>query len=107
APKTLLRITLLMLVLLAGTFYSFVSSSGLSTGMAWTLVVVGTLLSFLLGFLEAAACGYMAGLVGSSAIPISGIGIISIIAVFVIFIRIGKSRELLTYAANIHGFTSC
>ncbi len=106
APKTLLRITLLMLVLLAGTFYSFVSSSGLSTGMAWTLVVVGTLLSFLLGFLVAAACGYMAGLVGSSASPISGIAIISIIAVSVIFMGIGQSQELLADAANIQFFTA-
>ena len=32
------------------------------------------------GFLVAAACGYMAGLVGSSASPISGIGIIATIA---------------------------
>src|SRR3546814_33711 len=47
SPKTLLRITLLMLVLLAATFYSFISEAGLPAGMAWTLVLVGTLLAFL------------------------------------------------------------
>ncbi len=106
APKALLRITLLMLVLLGGTFYSFTSASSLSNGMAWTLVIAGTLLSFVLGFLVAAACGYMAGLVGSSASPISGIAIISIIVVSLIFMGIGQSQDLLAGAANIQFFTA-
>ena len=38
------------------------------------LVVVCTLLAVLIGFFVAAASGYMAGLVGSSSSPISGIG---------------------------------
>lgn len=106
APKTLLRVTLLMLVLLAGTFYSFISASSLSTGMAWTLVAVGTLLAFVLGFMVAAACGYMAGLVGSSASPISGIAIISIIAVSLIFMGIAQSENLLADPANVQFFTA-
>ena len=33
----------------------------------WTLVVVGILVALLIGFFVAAACGYMAGLIGTSA----------------------------------------
>src|SRR5690606_17183098 len=101
SPKSLLRITLLMLVLLAATFYSFVSEAGLAAGTAWMLVLVATLLAFLFGFLVAAACGYMAGLVGSSASPISGIAIISILAVSLIFIAIGQAQGLLADPGNV------
>ncbi len=106
SPRTLLRVTLLMLVLLAATFYSFISTSNLPAGMAWTLVLVGTLVSFVFGFLVAAACGYMAGLVGSSASPISGIAIISIIAISLIFIGIAQSQGLLADPANVKFFTA-
>ena len=34
----------------------------------WTLVVVGILVALLIGFFVAAACGYMAGLIGTSCI---------------------------------------
>jgi putative OPT family oligopeptide transporter len=106
SPKSLLRITLLMLVLLAATFYSFVSEAGLAAGTAWMLVLVATLLAFLFGFLVAAACGYMAGLVGSSASPISGIAIISILAVSLIFIAIGQAQGLLADPGNVQFFTA-
>ena len=43
------------------------------------LSLLCVLFAALFGFLVAAACGYMAGLVGSSASPISGIGIIATI----------------------------
>jgi putative OPT family oligopeptide transporter len=106
SPKSLLRITLLMLVLLAATFYSFVSDAGLPAGTAWMLVLVGTVLAFLFGFLVAAACGYMAGLVGSSASPISGIAIISILAVSLVFITIGQAQGLLSDPGNVQFFTA-
>ncbi|MGB6053804.1 MAG: oligopeptide transporter, OPT family, partial [Burkholderiaceae bacterium] len=43
------------------------------------LTALCVLFAAVFGFLVAAACGYMAGLVGSSASPISGIGIIATI----------------------------
>lgn len=43
------------------------------------LAALCVLFAAVFGFLVAAACGYMAGLVGSSASPISGIGIIATI----------------------------
>lgn len=51
----------------------------LSTGAALALSLLSVLFAAVFGFLVAAACGYMAGLVGSSASPISGIGIIATI----------------------------
>ena len=95
APGLLVKITLLMIVLLGATFYSFVADSGLPALSAWTLVVTGVVLAFVFGFLVAAACGYMAGLVGSSASPISGIAVIAILASSLIFIGIGQAQDLL------------
>ena len=45
----------------------------------YALTALCVLFAAVFGFLVAAACGYMAGLVGSSASPISGIGIIATI----------------------------
>jgi len=47
-----------------------------------------------IGFFVAAASGYMAGLVGSSSSPISGIGIISVIVISLVLVTIGKSSGL-------------
>ncbi|HBO79771.1 MAG TPA: oligopeptide transporter, OPT family, partial [Cupriavidus sp.] len=69
-------LTLVLLVVLAVTFGYFLAPAPLDTGATWRLVGCAVLFAFVFGFLVAAACGYMAGLVGSSASPISGIGII-------------------------------
>ncbi len=106
SPKALLRITLLMIVLLTATFYSFVMQSDLPPAMAWTLVLVGVALSFLIGFMVAAACGYMAGLVGSSASPISGIAVISILTVSLIFIGMGQIQGSLDNEQHVRFFTA-
>lgn len=89
APNTLLKITLFTIALLIITFYTFVADSGMAPHIAWTIIIVGTLMSFIIGFLIAAACGYMAGLVGSSASPISGIAVIAILVTSLVFIGIG------------------
>lgn len=47
------------------------------------------ILSVLIGFFVAAACGYMAGLVGSSSSPISGIGLIGVIISSIVFLVLG------------------
>lgn len=95
SPKTILLLTLGTLVILLGTFYDFVSDSGLSQSVAWCLVIVSVLFSFIMGFLVAAACGYMAGLVGSSASPISGIGIIAITVISLLLAGIGGFNGIL------------
>lgn len=51
----------------------------LSDAGRYALTALCVVFAAVFGFLVAAACGYMAGLVGSSASPISGIGIIATI----------------------------
>ena len=69
-------------MLIVISLYHFVAAAPISAELAVLLVVVCTLLAVLIGFFVAAASGYMAGLVGSSSSPISGIGIISVIVDF-------------------------
>lgn len=95
SPKVILTISAVMFVILIATFHSFVADSGLSSGIAWTLVLCSVIFAFLMGFLVAAACGYMAGLVGSSASPISGIGIIAIVAISLLLLFIGGINGML------------
>ncbi|MBO3275156.1 OPT family oligopeptide transporter [Pseudomonas schmalbachii] len=56
----------------------------------WSLLTVCVVFAFFFGFLIAAACGYMAGLVGSSSSPISGIGIIAVILVSLLILGFGS-----------------
>ncbi|GJE44206.1 OPT family oligopeptide transporter [Methylobacterium soli] len=61
---------------LAGLFGWF--SAGAELGRLYpVLILCATLFAVLFGFLMAAACGYLAGLLGSSSSPISGIGILT------------------------------
>ena len=79
--KSLVLILLALLLVLGATFHSFVSDAPFSAMIGWSLVLFGVLMILIIGFFIAAACGYMAGLVGSSSSPISGIGIIAIIII--------------------------
>lgn len=67
------------LIGLLGITYSFVTPEGLPMGQTLTFVIVGVIVAVLMGFFVAAACAYMAGLIGTSSSPISGIGILGII----------------------------
>jgi putative OPT family oligopeptide transporter len=64
---------------LAATFTAFAWGTGLGSALA-ALVAGVTLFAVLFGFLMAAACGYLAGLLGSSSSPISGIGVLTTMA---------------------------
>ena len=100
SPQAMIFITLGMMVLLGFSFYHFIDAATIPSGIAWLLVIVCVLLTVIIGFLVAAACGYMAGLVGSSSSPISGIGIISIIIISLVLLLIGESGGLFADAAN-------
>ena len=89
-----------MLLMLGLGFHHFVDAATIPSGLGWLLVVVCTALAFFIGFLVAAACGYMAGLVGSSSSPISGIGIISVVIVSLVLLLIGESSNLFADEAN-------
>lgn len=82
-------VTLVLVAILVFTFQVFLSGTPLSSGAIWKLVAYAVLFAFVFGFLVAAACGYMAGLVGSSTSPISGVGIVAIVLVSVLMLGVG------------------
>lgn len=100
SPKTMLIIVLITLGILAATFYSFIATAHISAALGWLLVLCATLMAFLIGFLIAAASGYMAGLIGSSSSPISSIGIVSIVLISLVFMLIGQAAGIFE---NAHG----
>ena len=77
----MLLIGLVSLAVLWGVSDDFIAThlGHLSAPARALLAAVCVLFTAVFGFVVAAACGYMAGLVGSSASPIAGIGIIATI----------------------------
>ena len=100
SPKAMIFWVSSMMLVLGVSFYHFIGDSHITGGMAWLLVIVCTLLASIIGFLVAAACGYMAGLVGSSSSPISGVGIVSIVIISLVLLVVGESGSLMADEAN-------
>ena len=91
------------LVVMAATFVAFLSGAVSGPVMAG-LVAYACVFSVLFGFLVAAACGYMAGLVGSSSSPISGIAIIAtILTSLLLLLILGGLGQLSTDAGRQAG----
>lgn len=88
-PKSIGIVFLLIIIGLVTVFYSFLSDGHLSTGTMWLYIIVGILVAVAMGFFVAAACGYMAGLIGTSSSPISGIGILGIIVSSLVVLALG------------------
>ncbi|GBR21416.1 OPT family oligopeptide transporter [Gluconobacter japonicus] len=83
APRTLIGLSIILALILSGLFTHFLWPVMPHGASMTTLVILGIVACFGLGFLVASACGYMAGIIGSSSSPISGVGIIAIIAISV------------------------
>lgn len=78
SPKWILVLTAGCLFITAWLAYSFARSTVLApSALKLTLIAVPFVL--IGGFLIAGICGYMAGLIGASNSPISGVGILSIV----------------------------
>ncbi|WP_034023146.1 OPT/YSL family transporter, partial [Pseudomonas aeruginosa] len=90
--KWILLIAGILLVSLFVVFSHFLGAAApdMASPQFWSLVAVCVVFAFFFGFLIAAACGYMAGLVGSSSSPISGIGIIAVILVSLLILGFGS-----------------
>jgi putative OPT family oligopeptide transporter len=86
--------SLALLVPLGGLFAVFISGTPLS-GQLTLLVVVCTLFAALVGFITAAASGYMAGLIGSSNSPVSSLSILSTIAASLLLVGLLGRTDLL------------
>ncbi|WP_212373697.1 OPT family oligopeptide transporter [Acetobacter persici] len=74
SPRTMMALLAVTVLLLGGLFAAFLAP--MAHGI-WPAVCAAVLFCVVFGFVMAAACGYMAGIVGSSSSPISGIIIIA------------------------------
>ncbi|HMB56590.1 MAG TPA: oligopeptide transporter, OPT family [Arenimonas sp.] len=97
-------ITLVSFVPIAWLFGHFSIVSGLGDHM-WLLVIGGLVYCVVMSFLVSAVCGYMAGLIGSSNSPLSGVGILVVIgaALLLVFgvkplLQPGHEKGLVAFA---------
>ena len=77
---------------IAGLLWSFARGAGVQAVIA-PLVIGGLAYIVLMGFFVAAVCGYMAGLIGSSNSPLSGIGILAVIGISLL-LAVGASHAV-------------
>ncbi|WP_112103659.1 OPT family oligopeptide transporter [Haemophilus influenzae] len=94
SPKTMIYILIATVALIVISLHHFIAAAPISPELSILLVVVCTFLAVFIGFFVAAASGYMAGSVGSSSSPISGIGIISVIVISLVLVSIGNASGL-------------
>jgi len=78
APMWIVVLTIGCLVIAAYLAFTFAKSTVLA-GDALKLTLIAVPFVLVAGFLIAGICGYMAGLIGASNSPISGVGILSIV----------------------------
>lgn len=95
SPYWVIGLTLMCVAVWVVTFGVFLAEAPLSSGAIATLVACSVVFAVVFGFLVAAACGYMAGLVGSSASPISGIGIVAVVLVSLLILSVSQASGLL------------
>lgn len=84
SPVSIGAVALACLAICGYVLYDFLGSTPLG---ASTPALIAAALPFIVvgGFLIAAVCGYMAGLIGASNSPISGVGILAIVSSAAIF----------------------
>lgn len=104
--KSVLATTVAVIIGLVLCFFDFVYAVDISPTLMWTLVIVGVIVSLLIGFIVASACGYMAGLIGTSASPISGIGILAIIISSLVVYGIASANDLFATQAGVQFATA-
>ena len=82
-----------MLIPIAALLWEFSRGTALH-GSSAGIIVASLVFIFVIGLVIAAVCGYMAGLIGSSNSPISGVGILTVlIAALVIKLVFGRADE--------------
>jgi putative OPT family oligopeptide transporter len=93
SPTWIYALTAACLVIAAWLAFTFAKSTVLApSALKLTLIAVPFVL--IVGFIIAGVCGYMAGLIGASNSPISGVGILSIvIAASLITLAVSPTEE--------------
>jgi putative OPT family oligopeptide transporter len=105
-------VSLACLIPLAALFAGFLAGGPLAP-LALPLVI-GTLIYVVIaGFLVAAACGYMAGLIGSSNSPVSGLAILTVLGAALLLVALtrggnaGQGPTLVAYALFVTAVVLC
>ncbi|MGH8192278.1 MAG: OPT family oligopeptide transporter [Rhodanobacteraceae bacterium] len=100
-------ISVICFIPIAFLLWHFSITNGLGAAVA-TLVIGGVIFVVLLSFLVSAVCGYMAGLIGSSNSPLSGVGILVVVIAALLlvfgvkpFLPAGADRALVAFALFI------
>ncbi|MBV8171623.1 MAG: oligopeptide transporter, OPT family, partial [Candidatus Eremiobacteraeota bacterium] len=88
--KTVVLISIACFVPMTVLFAVFLRSTDLAA-LALPLILAGVAYVVLVGFLIAAGSGYMAGLIGASNSPVSGLGILSIIGAALLLLLVVKA----------------
>lgn len=88
--QSIIGLTLVCLILIVALLWNFARGSVLA-GSALPLTVAALPFVVIAGFFVAAICGYMAGLIGSSNSPVSGVGILAIVTCSAMLLLIAPS----------------
>jgi len=83
-PSWIYILTAACLIIAAWLAYNFAKSTVLAPD-ALKLTLISVPFVLIIGFIIAGVCGYMAGLIGASNSPISGVGILSIVVCASVF----------------------
>lgn len=102
-------VSLATLVPIAGLLWSVIAGGPLA-GSAVVLIASALVFVLVLGLVIAAVCGYMAGLIGASNSPVSGIGILSVLAASLMLVGLfgrgagaDTTQALVAYALIVTG----
>jgi putative OPT family oligopeptide transporter len=105
-------VSILCLIPLGVLLATFLSGSALSSQMP-VLVIAAIAYIVVAGFLVAAACGYMAGLIGSSNSPVSGLAILAVIGASLLLLLLARQTTpaggsaLVAYALFVTAVLIC
>lgn len=102
--KQVAAVSIVMLLPIAFLLWQFLEATPL-TGMSTGIVVLTLVYVVVVGVIIASVCGYMAGLIGASNSPVSGVGILAVVGIallLLIFFGRGETPEqtnaLIAYA---------
>ncbi|WP_156457974.1 OPT family oligopeptide transporter [Sphingomonas sp. Leaf412] len=102
-------VSLAVLIPIAFLLHETVAGGPLA-GSEWLLIVSSLLFILCIGLVIAAVCGYMAGLIGASNSPVSGIGILAVIAASLMLVGwfgrgggVAETQALVAYALIVTG----
>jgi putative OPT family oligopeptide transporter len=88
----ILLLTIICLVVIAALVWDFTQGTPIAS-IAIGLTTAALPFVVIAGFLVAAICGYMAGLIGSSNSPVSGVGILAIVSCSAMLLLIAPASD--------------